>query len=368
MTSRWFPGQVAGIAAQTGWALPAIAGAEPLLPGLVLWDMWPLADRAGATVTLAGRQWWFFLAAPRRDDPALRHDEAHIRLLARDEGWTDHGPLFAPGFTPGSREWSGCAVLDPGGTVTLHFTAAGRYGAPRDFEQRLFATRGRLSIAGDGVRLDGWTPPAETIVADGRHYARVAQAPSVDGFIKGFRDPAAFRDPADGRDYIVFTASHGGGSSAPFDGVLGLARADGDGWTLLPPPIDATGTTSELERPHVVVHAGRYYCFWSTDRSRFAPSAPGVTGLYAMVAERLTGPWRPVNGTALVAGNPPAAPMQAYCWYVTGELDVISFVDRWAAPGAGADGHAVHAAAFGGTVAPWFRLAIVGDRIAVVGD
>lgn len=368
--SRWTVDQVAGAATQQGWALPVILPNEvhAIMPGQVVWDMWPLAHPDGRTVVRDGRQLWFFLSAPRVDDPDDRHDVARIRLTTRGtDGWCDHGEVFPDGFTAGSREWSGSAVLgSDGATVTHYFTASGRReGGPR-FEQRLFASIGQLHGPGDAPRIDGWAVPEEVVETDPRFYAPAKQDAAVDDRIKGFRDPGWFRDPADGREYILFTGS-AAGSADTHDGVVGIARREGERWTTLPPILDATGVNSELERAHIVVAAGRYYLFWSTQAKRFAPGVAGPTGLYGMVADRMGGPWRPANGTGLVAGNPPAEPFQAYCWWVTGELEVASFVDLFGLEGRSpATLEKPHGRFFGGAPAPFFRLSVDGDRVAIV--
>ncbi|MFS0773339.1 glycoside hydrolase family 68 protein [Sphingomonas sp. 1P08PE] len=368
--THWSADAVAGIAAQRGWQLPVIAAPDvvPIADGLDLWDMWQIADADGRTVIRDGRSWWFFLAAPRLDDPDMRHDVARIRLTSHGtDGWRDHGETFPDGFTPGSREWSGSAVLaEDGETLTMYFTASGRRGGGPRFEQRLFETVGRFTVDGGAPRTGDWSEPVESVAADGRHYAVAAQDEPENGGIKGFRDPGYFRDPADGAEYLLFVGS-AGDTDQVHDGVIGVARrGGGGGWTLLPPLVEALGVNSELERPHIVMHAGRYYLFWSTQGRRFAPGAAAPTGLYAMVADRFTGPWRPANGTGLVAGNPAAEPFQAYCWWVTGELDVISFVDQWGLAGSDpTDDPVLRRAHFGGTAAPWFRLAIDGDRVAI---
>ena len=370
-TTHWSAADVAGIAVQAHWALPVIGGADvtPIVPGMDLWDMWQIADADGRTVIRDGRSWWFFLATPQFADPEMRHDAARIRLTSHGaDGWRDHGETFPDGFTPGSREWSGSAVLDADGeTLTMYFTASGRReGGPR-FEQRLFETVGRFTVVAGEGRTTDWSAPVQSVEADGVHYAVAAQeVPENDG-IKGFRDPGYFRDPADGAEYLLFVGS-AGWVDDPVDGVVGAARRSGPGrrWALIPPLVEALGVNSELERPHIVMRGGRYYLFWSTQARRFAPGIAAPTGLYAMVADRMAGPWRPVNGTGLVAGNPPAEPFQAYCWWVTGELDVISFVDQWGLDGANpTTDAALRRAHFGGTAAPWFRLKVDGDMVAI---
>ena len=364
MTAHWPADAVARIADQRDAALPVIRQSDvvPINPDYDMWDMWQIAYADGRTAMSGGRSWWFFLATPRFDDPDWRHDAARIRLTSHGaDGWRDHGDVFDDGFTPGSREWSGCAVLaDDDTTLTMYFTATGRRGAPRTFEQRLFETTGRFLPA--EARTDGWGVPVESVASDGVRYARADQAEAVDDRIKGFRDPCYFRDPANGAEYLLFVGSAGGGIH---DGVVGAARRTKAGWALIDPLIDAIGVNSEMERPHIVQRDGRYYLFWSTQGKRFAPGVAAPTGLYAMVADRVTGPWRPVNGTGLVAGNPVAEPTQAYCWWVTRELDVISFVDFWGLEGVAADTAVRRRAHFGGTAAPWFRLAIDGDRVTI---
>ncbi|PCD04088.1 glycoside hydrolase 68 family protein [Sphingomonas spermidinifaciens] len=366
--SAWTTDAARAAAHQPAATIPPIRAVEPIpgLPALDLWDMWPLAEAGGGTIRIGGRSWWFFLASERFADPEARHDHARIRLLSHgEEGWRDHGWTFAEGFTPGSREWSGSAVRMADGTVRHFFTAAGRRGEPPSFEQRLFESRAAIDTSGDAPRFDAWEAPTELVAADGRHYAfardRVASARGI----KGFRDPGYFRDPADGREHLLFTANAAGASQWP-DGVIGLATFQGEGWHLRPPILSAIGVNSELERPHVVVHDGRYYLFWSTHRHRFAPGIDAPSGLYAMVADRFDGAWLPVNGSGLVAANPPAAPLQAYCWWVTQELRVASFVNYWrGGPTAEPDNPAARRAAFGGVPAPFFELRIEGDRIAI---
>jgi levansucrase len=89
------------------------------------------------------------------------------------------------------------------------------------------------------------------------------------------------------------------------------------------------------------------------------------TGLYGMVADRLFGDYRPLNGSGLVLTNPDAQPMQAYSWHVTADLLVSSFVDMLqadaAAPGSagGSEGR------FGGVPAPLVRIALHDDRATI---
>lgn len=359
----------------TPWRPGAIAGAEialieapdagPILPGIDLWDSWPLAHENGDTVRIDGREYWFFLSAPCFPDPGQRHDAARIRLASLgNDGWRDHGEALPRELSPGTREWAGSAVLhDDLVTVSLFFTAAGRHGAGHSFEQRLFAASGKFGVDGPGQ----WQKPEEVVHADGSRYLIAAEAEGRPGMIKAFRDPAWFRDPATGLRHLLFTAS-AGWSEDEYNGVVGLATLDASGtWQLGNPLIEAVGVNNELERPHIVVRGHRYYLFWSTQRRTFAPDGPsGPNGLYAMVADRLGGPYRPVNGSGLVAGNPASEPTQGYSWWVTGEGQVWSFIDHWGMQGRSFNDHPeLLREQFGGTPAPVFTLEFDGDRVTI---
>lgn len=372
--SVWTADHVAKLR-QGGWPAPAIITAEqgrPLLDGVSLWDIWPVQHPDGTIAAIAGGSLWIILSAPRRHDPDLRHEEARLRLLFRTgTQWIDCGHLLPDGFSPGSREWSGSTRFDPAtGEVTLWFTAAGRRGrtiAP-DFEQRLFQTMGTLDLGGAVPRIVGWRDLTPSVCNDGRYYADLAVNQGVPGHIKGFRDPYWFRDPADGCEYLLFTGSKpAAASQSSHDGVVGIAARESDGsYVLLPPLIDADGLANELERPHVFVHDGQYYLFWSSQAHIFAPDVPaGPTGLYGMVAPSLFGPYQPLNGSGLVLANPPAEPRQAYAWQVipsAGPLfEIVSFVDLWGVGDEDLSGDPERRAKhFGGTIAPFVSISLAG--------
>lgn len=351
--------------------IPAIdpAGLPPILPGVDLWDLWPLQQADGATVLRDGWSLWFVLCAPALPDPDDRHDIVRIRLMARRDGaWRDCGHALPDGMNPGSREWAGSALYDPAtAQVTLFYTVAGLPGeATRSFAQRLFQTTGHLAWDGPAAAIADWSTPIESLASDDDHYMLVNQATGTPGFIKGFRDPAHVRDPLDGQTYLVFTASLKQSAHA-FNGCIGIARADDAGltrWSILPPLVCADGLNNEQERPVLICRGGRYYLFWSTQRKVFAPDGPsGPNGLYGMVADRILGPYAPLNGTGLVAGNPDDLPFQAYSWWVEDDLTVWGFADY---PGVAPDG-VVDAPVwrrqhFKGTPAPTFRIAVHGDK------
>jgi levansucrase len=366
MSSHWSAAAVASIVEAGHPTSPLITSADlkPIIPGLDLWDMWPVQTRDSDVAKIAGGALFMVLSAPASPDPDDRHAVARIRLLHRaGDEWRDLGPALPDGHAPGSREWAGSAVLsDDGARVMLYFTAAGTRDEPTlTYGQRLFETESQLVVR-DGVpALIDWTLPIESVEADGEFYQRDMTGGGAIGTIKAFRDPTWLRDPADGAEYLLFSASLAR-SSSPWNGAVGLARRDGDRWRALPPIIDADGVNNELERPHIVICNGRYHCFWSTQRKVFADGGlVGPTGLYGMVADRLTGPWRPINGSGLVFANPTSAPFQAYSWLVLSDLSVLSFVDM---VGLDRPPHnmAEARARFGGVPAPILRLRLDKDR------
>ncbi|MFO6445870.1 glycoside hydrolase family 68 protein [Erythrobacter sp. NE805] len=355
MTSAWTAEHLRTIAPGAGGTIPPLREGERggLAAGRLYWDMWPVQDAAGRQAVIAGRELWMALTAPDRGDPALRHFEAKIHWLeARDGAWHDRGPVLPDFAVPYEREWAGSALYD-GGVVTLFFTAAGDAARPGGYRQELWFAEAR--IGADGWP-EGWSQPAPLVAGYGAHYMPADAHEGEPGAIKAFRDPSYFRDPADGAEWIAFTASLAGSASA-FNGAFGLARRQpGIGWVLTPPCLHAEGVNNELERAHLVFHVKHYYAFWSTQTATFAPGlrhAPG--GLYGMVADSMAGPWRPLNGTGLVLANPADAPQQTYSWYVDADLRVSSFVDVLP------DG------SFGGVPAPLLRLALDGERAGLAG-
>ncbi|WP_341713556.1 glycoside hydrolase family 68 protein [Erythrobacter sp.] len=333
--------------------------------GRIYWDMWPVQDRDGAIASIEGRELWMALSALDRGDPALRHFDAKIRLLERKAGaWVDLGDVL-PGFPVDyEREWAGSSVTD-GQAILLYLTAAGTSERPGGYQQRLVEAHG--SIGPDGLP-QAWTAPRNSITEFSPHYMLADAHEGQAGQIKAFRDPAYFRDPADGREYLIFTASLAGARTA-YNGAVGIARRTGDGWALLPPLIHADGVNNELERAHALYHEGRYYVFWATQGVTFAPGlGRAPNGLYGMVADSLFGEYRPLNGTGLVLANPDEEPFQSYSWCVTRELLVSSFVDFFGLAGRPLPDDAGQANRyFGGVPAPLLKLAIDADRCELAG-
>ena len=367
LTSVWTHEQVSRIAAQEVATVDTITGqhARPLLPGIVLWDMWPVQHADGSIADVDGGSLWMALAAPDRADPALRHFEARIRLLhLKNEQWRDMGWALPETNYPFEREWAGTALLKSR-TISLFFTAAGIASTPRGYQQHLFEAHGALQADGS---ITEWSALRESVPNNGVYYEVADQQEGEPGKITAFRDPAYFCDPADGQEYLLFTASLAG-STSDYNGAVGIARrSNEDGWELLPPLLHADGVNNELERAHMVFRDGFYYLFWDTQAGTFNPDGPGgPTGLYGMVSDRLFGDYQPLNGSGLVLANPREEPSQTYSWHVTKELLVSSFVDHWGLNGRSlADNPQLAAESFGGTPAPFVRLVLDGDQAHLI--
>ena len=303
----------------------------PALPRILrdhdLWDLWPVQEEDGSTSVIGGQELWMALSAPALGHPEERHDQARIRLLGKNgEEWTDLGNAFADGASPGSREWSGSAVRRPDGTVSVYYTAAGRRGEARPtYRQSVVETRPALITDGGRVLLRQDAEHREVLRSDGRMYLPADESDGAPGRIRAFRDPGWFRDPADGRDYLLVAASTAWEDG--FTGAIALAEPRGGVWSLLPPLLVAEGVNHELERPHVIVHDSWYYLFFSTQRHTFHPADRAPTGLYGFAAPSLTGPYEPLNGSGLVLQNPSPEPDQAYAWLVLPDLHVVSFAN-----------------------------------------
>lgn len=338
-----------------------------ILPDHDLWDLWPIQEEDGAPSVIGGGELWMALSAPALGHPEERHHQARIRLLGRyGEEWEDLGNAFADGASPGSREWSGSAVRRPDGTVSVYYTAAGRRGEARPtYRQSVVETRPVLVAEGGRVMLRRDAEHREILRSDGRMYLPADETDGSPGNIRAFRDPGWFRDPADGRDYLLVAASTAWDDR--FTGAVALAESRAGAWSLRPPLLVAEGVNHELERPHLVVHRSWYYLFFCTQRHTFHPADRAPTGLYGFAAPSLTGPYEPLNGSGLVIRNPSAEPDQAYSWLVLPDLQVVAFANYRAHQGLDLrQAEAARARAhFGGTVAPRLRLTLDGLATSV---
>lgn len=380
--------------------------------GVHLWDWWPVRDRSGQPTRIGGEYLAIALSAPADVLPGKRHDIASYRLLSSSDGreWVDRGDLFPEGAALGSRQWAGSTMYDADtGLLHVFYTAAGRAdweepapaepadaGEPADadaprgpsggpsggdytgdgslsYEQRMAMVVGMVEREAETFRI-AWGPHNVILESDGSLYESTRGTTGGAGQIAGFRDPWYFRHPETNREYILFTANLAS-SGCDENGAVGMAEAiPGSGltkWNMLPPLLGATCVNQELERPHFVLHEGRYYLFFSTHAFTFASDLTGPEGLYGFVADSMLGPYRPLNGSGLVLANPEAEPYQAYSWLVLPNLLVTSFVNYVDLDGLDLDAigdqsEEFQLDRFGGVFAPTVELEVRGDRARIM--
>jgi levansucrase len=378
---------------------PRIPANFPVMTNDVwVWDTWPLVNLDSEPVTYKGWHVIFSLVAPRTTTFGQRHQVATIGWFVSRDGksWNYQGDLFPGGRTSalGTRQWAGSATLI-GRNIHLFYTASGtREGLPfdealndpnwlfGDTEQRIAHATARIDADEDGVFFRGNRFGDSEIVAeaDGDQYQTVQQSRGAP-IIYAFRDPFLMRDPEDEQTYLIFEGNTPGragtyecnqrdlghlppGHVVPaearlYTGNIGLARVSGrnyDDVELLPPLLSANCTNQQTERPHMVVHNGQYYLFTISHTGTYAPGLTGPDGVYGFLGDSLRADYEPLNGSALVLGNPADAPFQQYSEYVMPNFLVESFIDEVPL------GDDVSVTRSGGTLAPTLRLEVEGSN------
>ena len=364
---------------------------------LFIWDTMPLRTLDGEVASIDGWSVIFTLAAPRRPkeftdangvydikaDWEDRHGNARIHYWysKTSKDWIYGGRVMKEGVSPTSREWAGTPILlDTKGNIDLYYTCV-TPGAT------VAKVRGKITTTRKKVTCSHFNEVKPLFEADGKYYQTEDQNPYFN-----FRDPSPFIDPVDGKLYMFFEGNVAGyrgthkitekekgflptghnemGGSKYQCGCIGLAVAkdlSGDEWELLPPLITATGVNDQTERPHYVYVDNKYYLFTISHKFTYADGLTGPDGVYGFVSENLTGPYRPMNGSGLVLGNPSSQPFQSYshCIFPTTEgknvFNATSFIDSVPVKNNGKLQYRI-----GGTEAPTIQLVIEGDNSYVV--
>lgn len=373
--------------------MPVIAQNFPVIDeALWQWDTGALRTIRGATVTFKGWYVMWALVANKADTGATvegwhnRNAFAYIGYYYSRDGldWTFGGRLLDKSADLRPDEWSGGLVMREGteNVVDMFYTSVNT-----DTNQSVpSVSSGRILADANGVWFDGFTSTTEMFAADGVHYANADEDQYFD-----FRDPHPFLNPADGKIYCLFEGNVAGirgqfvisdrerGPTPPAYDVdagaqygaaaIGIARLDGnyskgefDKWTLLPPLVTALGVNDQTERPHVVFQDGRTYLFTISHHSTYTGNLSGPDGVYGFVSDKgVFGPYRPLNGSGLVLGNPSVAPYETYSHFVDPQGYVQSFIDTLPAPDT-VDPQNPVTYRIGGTLAPTVRILLDGER------
>ncbi len=382
-TATWKRADALKVRPDATTTTPRIPEGFPIMTDQVwVWDTWPLTGLDMEPMSYKGWSVIFSLVAPRDIGFGDRHWQAKIGYFYSKDGhsWTYGGHLFPDGYSKGSREWAGTAIFTGKNTVTQFYTASGKDNGGinnTDFLQRLAVSSGKIHADSKGVWFTGFRNHRIIAEADGKYYQSYEQS-QAGPIIYAFRDPYVFEDPADGNVYALFEGNTAGvsgtyqcqpsdlgplppGHVVPPDanlytGNIGLMRATNakmTKWELLPPVLSSNCVNQQTERPHLVVKDGRYHLFTISHEFTYAPGVSGPDGVYGFVGPSLRSDYQPLNGSALVLGNPPDAPIQNYSHEVMPNLLVQSFIDT--IPGA-------NGPVYGGTLAPTLQLDIVGSN------
>ncbi|GBQ69977.1 levansucrase [Ameyamaea chiangmaiensis NBRC 103196] len=402
-TSRWRIADALKVHADDATTtMPVIAYDFPTMDESVLiWDTGALRSIHGQTVTFKGWHVIWSLAVEKQDltnqnivsEWRNRNNSAFIGYWYSRDGveWTWGGRLLQKTADLRPWEWSGGLVMrdESANTVDMFYTSCGYAGANEtDFQSVISVSTGTIHADDKGVWFEGFDATTEMFQADGVNYANAEEDPYWD-----FRDPHPFINPADGKLYCLFEGNVAGmrgafsisgpemgpvppgfevGTGAQYGAAaIGIARLDSDyhagdftKWTMLPPLVTALGVNDQTERPHVVFKNGLTYLFTISHHSTYTGGLEGPDGVYGFVSDKgVFGPYRPLNASGLVLGNPSSAPYQTYSHFVDPDGYVQSFIDTVPAANNDPDNPAVYR--IGGTLAPTVRIAFEGDRTFV---
>lgn len=322
-----------------------------------LGDAWPLTNLKGEVVKYKGWNILFSLNDDRRGNIPAQIGYYYSKDA---KSWKFGGLLF-PEQALSIQQWSGSTVIEGTNEITVFYTTTNEPDkVPVNFEwnQRIASAKGKIHADKDGVYFTGLNERKNhqyLLEPDGKMYQTWEQYKSGQpkSQFTGFRDPWVFKDPNDGKTYMLFHGSKGGNphentcaaedignvpadhvvpeDSKYFVGSVGIAVATDKelkNWKLLPPLLSANCVSQELERPHLIFKDNKYYLFIDEHAHKYAPGLSGPDGLYGFVGTSLRGDYQPLNGSSLVLANPAEANYQSFAWNITPNLLVQSFIMR----------------------------------------
>ena len=403
-TVDWTAEHVRLISRNASNTIPRVAFGEgvDLMPGYYQWDYWPILNLDGTIAIINGFRVMVVLTAPDTVMSGKRHDIVRHRYAISRDGisWEDKGMVFSEDAILGSRQWAGSAYYDRGsGQLYFYYTATGEKGellggdgdgggvsgGPGNtgdgdgisYEQRIALSTAMVSGDSETVEFENFSQHRVILEADGQIYQRATGIDET-GTVFAFRDPFVFQDPETKKFYLTFTGREAGDIST-YNGAVGLAEAVGNDlseWKLLPPLV-VTNINSELERPHFVRCDKKYYLYFSTHIEKFSPEVQdrvnSPEGLYGFASDKFLGPYEPLNGSALVAGNPIEDPYATFSWHVLLDNTVLSNTNYYnIEPGLevgdfGALGEEWDRIHFGGTLAPRLTISVKGTKVLLTG-
>ncbi|MBP3040944.1 glycoside hydrolase family 68 protein [Bacillaceae bacterium Marseille-Q3522] len=320
---------------------------------LDVWDTWPLQNADGTVANYNGYEIVFGLAG----DPKKSWD-TFIHMFYRKIGetsidsWKSTGRVFKdsdknvpndPILNNQAEEWSGSATLTSDGEIRLFYTNRHGWDPARGFFGKQTLTTAQINVSEQNagtLKVDGVEDFKSIFDGDGKFYQTVDQAFGGGDYSDNhtLRDPHYVED--NGRKYLVFEANTGtetgyqgedsffnrayyGGNKKFFEsekakllqspskqfisianGALGIVELNDD-YTLkkvMKPLIASNTITDEIERANVFKLNGKWYLFTDTRGAKMFVDGIGAEDIYMLgyVADSLTGPYKPLNGTGLV--------------------------------------------------------------------
>ncbi len=317
---------------------------------LDIWDSWPVQDPVTGYVS----NWnGYQLVVAMMGRP--HHEDNHIYLLYNKYGdndfshWRNAGSIFGYNESPLTQEWSGSAIVNSDNSIQLFYTINDTNNAIN--HQKLASATMYLTADNDGVHINNVENNHVVFAGDGYHYQTYDQWKAANSFADNYtlRDGHVVQMP-NGDRYLVFEGNTGtenyqgedqlynwsnyGGNDrfnieslfhllsndvdykkAIFaNGALGIIKLTNDEKNpqveeVYTPLVTSNMVSDELERPNVVKLGDKYYLFSATRLSRETNidtlnKANKVVGdnvaMIGYVADSLTGPYKPLNGSGVV--------------------------------------------------------------------
>lgn len=317
---------------------------------LDIWDSWPVQDPVTGYVS----NWnGYQLVIAMMGRP--HHEDNHIYLLYNKYGdndfshWRNAGSIFGYNESPLTQEWSGSAIVNSDNSIQLFYTINDTNNAIN--HQKLASATMYLTADNDGIHINNVENNHVVFAGNGYHYQTYDQWKAANSFADNYtlRDGHVVQMP-NGDRYLVFEGNTGtenyqgedqlynwsnyGGNDrfnieslfhllsndvdykkAIFaNGALGIIKLTNDEKNpqveeVYTPLVTSNMVSDELERPNVVKLGDKYYLFSATRLSRGTNidtlnKANKVVGdnvaMIGYVADSLTGPYKPLNGSGVV--------------------------------------------------------------------
>ena len=261
-----------------------------------LWDFWLVSPQEwGGQPALYHL---FYLQASRSlHDPNLRHGVATVgHAISPDlRQWVHRGTVLEAGSL---GSWDDRVIWT--GSVTIRENVA--YMFYTGISQAQPAPIQRIGLA-TSTDLVHWErhPNNPLLEVDTRWYEPQSSQHWED---QTWRDPYVVY-ASDEQAYYMFLSARVNEGARDGRAVIGLARSqDLFSWEMQP-PVSVPGDFTEMEVPQVIPINGRYYLLFCASRHAAARLASlgsrGGIGTFYLVADKLTGPYRPLSDEPLVA-------------------------------------------------------------------